>query len=131
MGATDAERTTRQPAQQASQHCNEVRIVGRVAASVELRSMPSGDEMTVFRVVVERPAAEVAKARRRSPSVDTLDCVAWRAGVRRSVATWEAGDLVEVTGSLRRRFWRGAHGSASRTEIVVRRGRRLRRAAGA
>jgi single-strand DNA-binding protein len=116
--------------QQDISHCNEVRVVGRLAAAAEVRPMPSGDAMVAFRVVVERPAAEVAKSRPRTPTVDTLDCVAWRADVRRSASSWSAGDLVELTGSLRRRFWRGAHGPASRTEIEVRRGRRLRRGEG-
>src|SRR4051812_49150284 len=108
-------------------HTNEVRLVGRVAATAEPRALPSGDPLVVFRLVVERPPEELARARRRAPTIDTLDCAAWRADVRRSVSTWSEGDIVEVSGSLRRRFWRGATGAASRTEVEVRRARRLRR----
>ncbi len=108
-------------------HANEVRLVGRVAAAAEARELPSGDVLVAFRLVVERPAEDPTRARRRAPTVDTLDCAAWQPGVRRSVVRWAEGDVVEVIGSLRRRFWRGASGAASRTEVEVRRARRLRR----
>jgi single-strand DNA-binding protein len=107
------------------EHCNEVRVVGRLAAAVELRSMPSGDAMVAFRIVVDRPPDATPKGARRT--VDALECVGWRGDVRRSVSTWVAGDVVEVSGALRRRFWRGAQGASSRTEIEVRRARRLSR----
>lgn len=58
-------------------------------------------------------------------SVDWVDCVAWGAAARRSVVAWSTGDVVEVRGALRRRFYRGALGTATRLELEVLRGRRL------
>jgi len=49
--------------------------------------------------------------------------------VRRSVGGWGEGDLVEVTGAIRRRFFRTAAGAASRVEVEVASGRLIRRAA--
>lgn len=109
---------------------NEVRISGRVAAPPEDRALPSGDELTAFRVVVDRPATRQQSAPGRRPvTVDVVDCVVWAAGVRRTVTTWQAGDVVELQGALRRRFWRGPGGPASRYEVEVLKAKRLVRAA--
>lgn len=89
---------------------NLVRLSGRVSAAPEARMLPSGDEVVSFRLIVPRSAA----ARRRSKQqVDTIECSAWTARLRRSVRRLEAGDAVVVTGELRRRFTRGAHGPMS------------------
>lgn len=110
---------------------NEVKLVGRLAARAEVRALPSGDQIVVLRLIVGRPRGgpERSDGRRTSAVVDTLDCTAWRANVRRTAMSWVAGDVVEVTGSLRRRFWRGAAGPASRCDVEVTRARRVRRAA--
>jgi single-strand DNA-binding protein len=72
--------------------------------------LPSGDEVVSFRLVVPRSAA----ARRRSKQlVDTIECSAWTARLRRTVRTLEAGESVTVTGELRRRFTRGSRGTMS------------------
>jgi single-strand DNA-binding protein len=99
-------------------HRNEVLLCGRLAAPVEHRELPSGDLLALFRLVVERPPRR-RKADDRAPSVDTFDCVAWRARVRRSAGGWRPGDVLEVNGTLRRRFWRSPAGPASRCEIEV------------
>lgn len=101
---------------------NEVRLVGRVSQDPECRELPSGDALWTFRLVVARPPSRVGV------SVDTLDCAAWSARARRSVASWRAGDVVEVSGSVRRRFFRSGGGAVSRTEVEVARGRVIRRA---
>lgn len=98
--------------------------MGRVSVDPEERVLPSGDRLWTFRVVVPRPA--VAEGRSR---VDALDCAVWGGRVRRSVAGWRAGDLVEVTGAVRRRFYRTGAGAASRCEVEVSAGRLIRRAA--
>ncbi len=92
------------------QGVNVVRLSGRVSAAPEARLLPSGDEVVSFRLVVPRSAS----ARRRSKQrVDTIECSAWTARLRRSVRRLEAGDAVTVTGELRRRFTRGASGPMS------------------
>lgn len=113
---------------------NEVILVGRLAATPELRTLPSGDVLAAFRLVVARPAGSggrsAAAPSARPVSVDTIDCAAWRGNVRRSSAGWAPGDILEVRGALRRRFWRSTGGTASRCEVEVAGARRLRRSSG-
>ena len=106
-----------------TEHRNEVLLVGKIAAEPEVRVLPSGDEITVWRLVVTRDRAEEGR-----PQQDTLDCTAWTARTRKAAATWSAGDVVEVEGSIRRRFWKTPAALASRCEIEVSRARRLTRA---
>jgi single-strand DNA-binding protein len=103
---------------------NEVVLVGRLSAEPVERELPSGDRVTSFRIVVRRPT----DVRRPGRAVDALDCAVWRAELRRSVSRWAVGDLVEVSGAVHRRFWRGAAGPASAWEVEVSRVRRVARA---
>ncbi len=115
-----------------AEHRNEVLLVGRLAAPATVRTLPSGDQLLQFRVVVAREPRPGGggPAGSRSPTVDTIDCVSWSGSVRRTASRWTPGDLVAVEGGLRRRFWRtAAAGPASRTEVEVRSARRLARAA--
>jgi single-strand DNA-binding protein len=105
-------------------HRNEVTLVGRLAGEVNERLMPSGTPLSSFRLVVRREVGAT-----QGPNIDTLDCVAWHTAVQRVIRSWTAGDLVEVRGAVRRRFWRGGSGSVSRCEIEVGTVRRLARAA--
>lgn len=100
-------------------HENVVHLVGRLAATPEAREMPSGDQAVTWRLVVDRPVPD------KRGRVDTLACVAWAAGPRRSALRWQAGDVVEIDGALRRRFWRAPGGPVSRYEVEVRKARRL------
>lgn len=102
---------------------NEVRLVGRVSQPPQERVLPSGDSVWTFRVVVPRPEQD-----RSRQSVDALECAAWSPRARRSVSTWAADDVVEVSGALRRRFFRTATGAASRVEVEMSSGRVIRRA---
>ncbi len=105
---------------------NEVRLVGRVSQQPEERVLPSGDAVWTFRVVVPRAAVPGRRAQ-----VDALDCAAWSPRARRSAAAWSVDDVVEVSGALRRRFFRAAGGPASRFEVEMERGRLIRRAGSA
>ena len=60
--------------------------------------------------------------------VDWVDCAVWGGRLRRSVAGWGTGDVVEVQGALRRRFYRVAGAAASRVEVEARSGPLIRRA---
>lgn len=103
---------------------NEVRLVGRLSVAPQERVLPSGDTLWTFRVVVDRPRGGASRQ-----TVDTLECAAWSPRARRSVGRWSAGDVVEVSGALRRRFFRTGAGAASRVEVEMTRGRLIRRAA--
>ncbi|MDQ1687230.1 MAG: single-strand DNA-binding protein [Frankiaceae bacterium] len=107
-----------------TEHHNEVRLVGRVAAEALERELPSGDVLVQLRLVVRRRAHRGTPPRQ---PIDTLDCVAWLAAPRRSLLSLDPGDTVEITGELRRRFWGGASGS-SRYEVEVHKAKRLARA---
>ena len=93
---------------------NEVHLRGRWVGAQE-RELPSGDVVVVGRVVVPRPAG----------GVDTLDCAVWAPGLRRRAMRLADGALVDVTGCLRRRFWRTPAGASSRYEVEVTSVRRL------
>lgn len=104
-------------------HCNEIRLVGRVAAEPRVTVLPSGDELVGVRLVVERPPDVLARSRRAS--VDTIACVAWTPLERRRLRQFGPDDVVEVSGALRRRFWRSSGGLRNRYEVEVGRAARL------
>lgn len=102
---------------------NEVRLIGRISQEPVERILPSGDRVWTFRLVV--PRGEGARSRQ---SVDSLECAVWAARPRRSVSKRAVDDVVEVTGAIRRRFFRAAGSTASRVEIEVAACRLIRRA---
>jgi single-strand DNA-binding protein len=105
---------------------NDVTLVGRMSRPAEQQVLPSGSELWKFRVIVSRPPSPVSRV-----TVDTLDCVVWTKRLGRTVSRWRTGDLVEVTGSLRRRFFAPAGGGrVSRCEVEVAGARLIRRAGG-
>jgi single-strand DNA-binding protein len=91
---------------------NWVFLRGRLADAPVARELPSGDVLTVFRLTVTRPEGERGR-------VDSLECSTVRPRARRSLERAEPGAQVEVTGSLRRRFWRTPTGPASRYAVEV------------
>jgi single-strand DNA-binding protein len=106
---------------------NEVRLRGRLADSPRLRTLPSGDSVWNLRVVVDRPPVAPGTERPRQ-RIDSLECAIWSGRLKRQVEKWEAGDVVEVSGALRRRFFRVGGAAVSRVEVELSAGRRLRRA---
>ena len=102
---------------------NTVHLVGRIGAPPVESELPSGDMIASFRVIVARPEGHGSTQR-----VDTLDCTAWSARVRRSARTWRKDDVIEIDGSVRRRFFATSSGRASRVDIEVSAARMLRRA---
>jgi single-strand DNA-binding protein len=94
-------------------HRNEVAVAGRLAAAAVYKQLPSGDEIVTWRLIVDRATKDASR------KVDLVDCTAFAARVRRQALDWTAGDVIEVSGALRRRFWRGAGGLQSRCEVEV------------
>jgi single-strand DNA-binding protein len=105
---------------------NDVVLRGKLSAPAEVRTLPSGDTLVSFRLVVRRPGPQT-----RGRSTDTLPCITYDRALQKRVTAWQAGDVVEVEGALQRRFWRTATGTTSMTEVNCRRGRKLPRSAGA
>ncbi len=124
-GATVEDETAGEPGGEVG--VNEVRLVGRVSGAPETRSMPSGDEVVQLRVVVRRPPEAGRPAPARG-TVDTIDVSCWTAVTRRAGLRLTEGDVVEVEGSLRRRFYRAGPTVQSRYDVVATRVRRAARA---
>jgi single-strand DNA-binding protein len=116
---------------------NEVRLSGRVSGMPETRTLPSGDEVVQLRLVVRRPtesgpgrgsrakSAEGKAAAARAAgegarvAVDTLDVSCWTPATRRAALRLADGDLAEVQGSLRRRFYRAGASVQSRYDVMA------------
>ncbi|MCZ2805793.1 single-stranded DNA-binding protein [Modestobacter sp. VKM Ac-2983] len=103
---------------------NDVVLRGRLSAAPELRPLPSGDTLLVFKLVVRRDSP-----RPRGPKSDVITCVSLLPGLQRYAAAWTTDDVVEVEGALQRRFWRTPTGTAVAYEVTCRRGRKVARAA--
>lgn len=97
-------------------HRNEVLVSGRVTAEPFVRELPSGDHLATWRVCVARPADTGFRGRRS----DSVTCVSFDRNVHRHLRGWRLGDVVQVTGALRRRVWRGRDGVRSVCEVEAR-----------
>ncbi|MQA82076.1 MAG: single-stranded DNA-binding protein [Streptosporangiales bacterium] len=119
------------PDEAAAEAVNEIRLRGRLAGAPQARELPSGAEIVTWRVIVPRDPTDLPARPdgRRVTTVDTLDCSAWRAGIRRQVLRWRPGDIVEVEGPVHRRFYRSGGLPVSRHEIVARHAKRVAKAA--
>jgi single-strand DNA-binding protein len=92
---------------------NSVLLVGRVTSEAEEIALPSGETLVRFRIVVPRDKP-TTKA-----TVDTIDCATFKAASQRKARALALGDIVEITGELRRRFWKAGAGVASRVEVEI------------
>lgn len=117
--------STRKKVSHSSQECaNEVRLIGRLNKSPEIRELPSGDQLVTFRLAVERPLASVETRQK----VDSVPCSVWAARPRRTASRWEVGDVVEISGAVRCRFFQAGARLGSRVEVEVSSARTIRRA---
>ena len=93
-----------------------------MGSRVEERTLPSGDTLTVFTIIVDRAAAPRSRAAGSTASavkVDAIACQAFRASVIRRLNSLEPGQWVVAEGTLRRRFWRSGAGLGSAMEVEV------------
>jgi single-strand DNA-binding protein len=92
---------------------NSVLLVGRVTSEAEEIELPSGESLVRFRIVIPRdkPTTKV--------TVDTIDCVSFKTAPQRKARSLAIGDIVEINGELRRRFWKTGAGVASRVEVEI------------
>jgi single-strand DNA-binding protein len=105
---------------------NQVTLRGRVTAEPTERTLPSGAVIVAARLSMTRDRTAMTAGSKTSS--DWVDCVAWAGRVRRSMRSWQRGDTVEVSGALRRRFFRTVTGPASIVEIEALGVSRVRRA---
>ncbi len=85
---------------------NVVVLRGHLARPAEARVLPSGDRLVSFEVTVEGPGR-----------AETVPVVWFDAPAR--AASFDVGAPVVVVGRVRRRFFRAAGTTASRTEVVA------------
>ena len=111
---------------------NDVRLVGRLTGTPATVELPSGDELVTFRISVPRGVPIGGGAPGSSTQrVDSVPCTAWGPRVRRSVMTWRTGDLVEVSGAVRCRFYQAGGATRSRVEVEASSARIIRRSSAA
>lgn len=105
---------------------NVVSLCGRVSSAPVDRSLPSGDVLVTLRVVLAREKSPMSTRSRQTS--DWVDCVAWGGRAKRTVSRWQLGDVVEIDGALRRRFFRAEGRTSTRVEVEVLGGRLVQRA---
>jgi single-strand DNA-binding protein len=111
---------------------NDVRLVGRLTGAPAVVELPSGDELVTFRISVPRAGRAGTTGRGSATQrVDSVPCTAWSPRVRRSVLTWRPGDLVEVSGAVRCRFYQAGGATRSRVEVEAGSARIIRRGSAA
>lgn len=96
---------------------NAVTLRGRVSSAPIERHLPSGDRILTFRMVVGR--VESPMTRRSRQVSDWFDCAVWDGHIRQAAAGWQVGDVVQVEGALRRRFFRAGATTSTRLEVEV------------
>jgi single-strand DNA-binding protein len=90
---------------------NRVELAGRVSGEPSEKTLPSGDVVAEFRLVIDRDDRE---------GVDTLDVAVWKAQLRKRALSLEAEEWIGIKGVLRRRFWKAGTGIASRWQVEAR-----------
>lgn len=94
---------------------NSVVLRGRVSGDLRDKVLANGDPVVEFRLIVKRDDS----------GFDTLDISAKRAPLRRLSQSLATNEWIEVAGVIRRRFWKGANGLASRWQVEAREMRKI------
>jgi len=87
---------------------NDVMLRGRVSDCAIEKTLPSGDKVVEFRLIISR--SELS-------GVDTLDIGAWSTKARRNALSLKPDEWIEISGSIQRRFWKSPSGLASRWQV--------------
>lgn len=88
---------------------NNVAIVGRLAATPELKNTTTGHAVINFCVAV--------KGAKDTP--DWIDCVAWEDTARFVSQYFKKGNWIEVTGSIQTRMYEDRNGKKQKTTEVL------------
>ena len=94
---------------------NDLLLRGRVSAPATTKELPSGDKVVEIRLIVARDDRE---------GFDTFDIALWSSALRKRALSLKDDEWIEVSGALRRRFWRAGGATASRWQVE---GRELKR----
>ena len=87
---------------------NDLLLRGRVSAPATTKELPSGDKVVEFRIIVGRDDRE---------GYDTFDVALWSSILRKRGVSLKSDEWVEITGTLRRRFWKAGAISVSRWQV--------------
>jgi single-strand DNA-binding protein len=120
MASTKGAAVTAATAEAITLHRNEVHLVGEVSTTPEERELSDGRGAVTFRLDVraEGPAGSTR---------DSLDITLVSPRGRKAALGWTIGDLVEVEGVVRRKFYKVGAASKPFTVIEAQRAKRLRR----
>ncbi|MEE2041488.1 single-stranded DNA-binding protein [Nocardiopsis sp. CT-R113] len=97
-------------------HRNEVVVAGRITAEPLVRELPSGDRVATWRICVARPT----DTRYAGRAFDSITCASFDQDLHEGIRGWRVGDVVRMSGELRRRTWRGREGVRSVCEVEAR-----------
>lgn len=108
MAKTDPSKKQSRTNEEIDLSLNDVLLRGRVSAEAVEKELPSGDKVSEFRIVITRSERE---------GVDAIDVATWTAGLRKRSLSLKRDEWVEISGSIRRRFWQSPQGLASRWQV--------------
>lgn len=82
---------------------NNINLIGRLTADVELKQTQSGIEVCSFTLAVKRPKVK--------DTTDFINCVAWRNTAKFIAQYFKKGNMIAVDGSLTSRKWQDQNGN--------------------
>ncbi len=90
-------------------------LIGTLSSAPQVRTLPSGDQLTVLQLTTEAPDPPGAPdgGRRTSVAISLPGAA--------SATRWQPGDRLAVVGHVLRRFYRAGATTASVTEVRARR----------
>lgn len=94
---------------------NSVQLIGRCSGPGTEKTLPSGDKVVEIRIIIGRDDRK---------GYDTLDVALWSSLLRKRALSLKEDEWIEVSGALRRRFWKSGATAVSRWQVE---GRELRR----
>jgi single-strand DNA-binding protein len=120
MAPTKGAAVTAATAEATTLHRNEVHLVGEVSTTPEERELSDGRGAVTFRLDVRADAATGSIR-------DSLDITLVGPRARKAALGWDIGDVVEIDGVVRRKFYKVGPASKPFTVIEAERAKRLRR----
>lgn len=98
-----------------SLNLNKVILAGRLTATPELKSTPSGISVTTFSLAVDRAVSKDAEKK-----TDFINIVAWRKTAEFVSRYFEKGSPICIIGNIQTRSWEAQDGSKRyATEVIA------------
>jgi single-strand DNA-binding protein len=94
---------------------NQVILIGRLVKDIELKTLPSGKEVTSFTLAVQRNF----KNQQGEKETDFINCVAFGNTAKLLSQYCFKGQLICVSGRLQIRSWESDNGRRYATEVIV------------